>query len=401
MPRGAVELIRTVFSVIFALLLFSSSVRLTADFGILGITTLYVSLLLMILAILFRQKIELKVNELTLFLMFFFLLFGAIAALFNQDISLLFKVLVFIALYVSTGIVIPSIYKENTEKVIMRLILITHIPMLFIPILLEGINHIPYYGVFDNTNSLGGVLVTVLVGFAALLFKNLEEIALYKTKSLWKSVLLNFAVIFSLILVVTFTTSRTSFLTSLLILLCGVALLVITAIKNKKLGNLILRFLKIAPIMVLLYFILNLFYPLKESIVNNVVAKFERKSGDVLDGRGDIWSGALKESGFFGGGSDVFSNNIGVGSHNTFITVIGLYGWIPAIAIAIFFATGLYYSFKYFLNSQSKYKYFPILMLITFLAFSMVEDMFYKLSMITTLSLIGLTMNHKKVIITK
>ena len=77
---------------------------------------------------------------------------------------------------------------------------------------------------------------------------------------------------------------------------------------------------------------------------------------------------------------------------------LGQYGWLALIAVSVFFIIGLFHSFGYAL-SDNKYKYLPLLMLVTFLSLSLGEVMLYKLSMISSFILIGIVANNKKIVV--
>lgn len=372
---------------------------MTDGWDSIGIMIVYASLILIILSIVLYKQFEIKYNKSIFILMYLFVFFSFLAALFNGDAKLFVKAIMFFVLFLSTNIIIPSLLKGETVKILAKLILITHIPLLLIPIIIDrGINHVPYTGLFDNTNLLGSVIATVLAVFSAFFFRDVEDM-LFKVKVPKKSTLFYMFCIFSLLLLITYTTSRTSFITSLLVLLAGFTLIFIKAVKYKKIGNLIVKGLFAIPGLFIASFVLNLFFPLKESIIDNVVSKFDRKSNDILDGRGDIWKGALQEIGFFGGGNDVFSGQIALGSHNTFLSVLGMFGWVPLVILIIFFIIAAFNVIKHTLTSGSKYKYFPFLMLVNFLSMSMTEDMLYKISMLSALSLSGFCMNKTKLTI--
>lgn len=393
-------MVRALVKMIIALLFLTGSLRMVNGWDSVGITTLYFSLFLTLSTILLFKKVELKYNQVTFVLMYLFLLFSILSALVNQDVKVCVRAAMFFVMFLSVNVVIPSYLTVDSERAIVKVIVVTHIPLLFIPIILNrGIDSVPYYGIFDNTNSLGGVAVTVLAVFLALFFKDIEDIIFYRKNRAKKFVFLNILLIFCLILIITYTSSRTSFIAILTILLSGLSLNIINAIKYRKLGSFSARFIVFLPILVLLYFILDLFSPLKQSVHANIFSKFERKSSDLLDGRGEIWKDIIDRSGFFGGGSDIFNGHVAIGSHNTFVTVVGMFGWIPLILMILFFILAFYYSINHFLTSTSKYKYLPSVMLITFLTLSMAEDMFYKLSFIATLALLGTSMNKKKIVI--
>src|SRR5699024_2780151 len=69
-----------------------------------------------------------------------------------------------------------------------------------------------------------------------------------------------------------------------------------------------------------------------------VIDKFQRKieNGSLTAGRVEIWQPIIEGAGLFGKGSSYFSEISGLGAHNSFLHILSLYGWLAAIAYAIF-----------------------------------------------------------------
>lgn len=393
----AVNLFRSWLIGLIIILFLGSTLRLTETWASSGISIVYVSLILILLTIVFFKKKEIKYNGLAMILMYLFLVFGALSALVNGDARTLMRAGVFFFLFISANVLIPSYFKEKTNIIIAATIIVSHIPLLLIPLITTGgIDYLPYFGIFSNPNNLGVVTATVLAIFASLIFKDIDNMFFYKKSKRKRFMLINIIVIACLMLLISYSASRTSFVAALAIFFTGFLLVLIRLFQHKKLGNLLFKGFFISPIMVAAYFILSVYLPIQESIEDNILSKFERKSVDVLDGRGAIWEQTIDKAGFFGGGSDLFYGEIALGSHNTFVTVLGTYGWIPFIVIILFFALAAYHSIKHFLTSDSKYRYLAPMMLVAFLILSMTEDMHYKLSMIAILILSGVCMNQQK-----
>src|SRR5699024_8225678 len=148
-------------------------------------------------------------------------------------------------------------------------------------------------------------------------------------------------------------------------------------------------------------FLINKFLGLKESVVINIIGKFSNKNDNVLSNRDEIWSQAIDNTKFFGNGAHFFQEEIGLGSHNSFLSLLGTYGFIPTLCIISIFVIAFYNVVKYSLKSKSKYNYVGPLVIVTFLTLSMAEDMNWKLSIIVSLILAGHAMNKRKVTIIK
>ena len=384
---------------ITGVLFLAATMRLTNSGPSFWLSTVYATLFLLLLSVILFKKIDLKFNSFIIFLISLFFIFGLMSAPVNSDRDIFFRIIMLTILLIVSIIFIPSYFREDTEKILIRLILISQIPILIIPIIIDrGIDRTPYFGMFSNTNSLGGVAVTVLVVFTAFLLRDVEKMLL-KRKTSKKYIYLNLLFIASLLLLITYSTSRTSFVTALVVIFTGISLVLINVFRHRKIGNLIFKLIIIGPATALLFFILDKFIPLTESINNNIISKFERKASDLLDGRSVVWNETVENAGLFGGGSNFFYIETSIGAHNTFIAILGQYGWIPMIVFILIMLAGLYYSFIRFFKSESKYKYFAPLMLINFITLSMAEDMSYKLSFIVALSIIGVCINNARLVI--
>lgn len=111
--------------------------------------------------------------------------------------------------------------------------------------------------------------------------------------------IINLLFITFLLFLITYTSSRTSFVASLVTLFFGLSLVSINAIRHKRMGMVIAKSVFILPFASLFLFAVYLIFPLQEAIGANIISKFERKSLDILDGRGAIWKYTFDEAGFF------------------------------------------------------------------------------------------------------
>ncbi|HLR51714.1 MAG TPA: hypothetical protein VK072_02450 [Candidatus Avamphibacillus sp.] len=307
---------------------------------------------------------------------------------------------VFLVLYVASFNIVPILYKANTNKFISNAIMISHAPLILIPILVNGVNTAPYKGIFYNPNSFGSILATL---FAVLLAPFLYTIGgLLKGFNSFTNVKIKLIVqgliLFLISFLVILSGSRTSSLAVVGMVMIGLLFLIIDLIKEKKINALITKgtflFLAITSTIIVLIKLT----PFYDYLYINILYKFEVKasSGDVLDNRGAVWSESMQQAGLFGRGKDFFTEEIGVGAHNTFISIMGEYGWIPLIPFILFLIFSFTSSIKYFLKaSNNQYRYFPLLMVSCFLLLSLGEGMLFKLSMIAMFFAIGSTVNLK------
>ena len=112
----------------------------------------------------------------------------------------------------------------------------------------------------------------------------------------------------------------------------------------------------------------------------NVIDKFVAKDvgGDVFDGRGYIWEKTINDAGFWGNGSSYFLDEFALGAHNTFISILGRYGYVYFILIFIFWLFLGFKSFKFLLRSSiSFYTYMYFTVWYAFTILSLTEVMLY------------------------
>jgi len=376
-----------------------SSMSMTEKWSSSGMILVYLSIIAIVAISIVYRRMKTSYNLYLSILIYGFVLFNIISALAYSNISRLISSLLFIILFISNTIIIPSYFKNNTIKVFIYTFLFSQIPIILIPMIIDGIET-PYSGAFINTNSLGGVVITIFSVTTALLFEEVEKI-IYKKGNSMSKVIFYIAISLLLFTLTILTNSRTSFLTGLVVILVGLGILVSFSVKFKLFSNLISKAVILVPILGILYYLFNLILPMNAFVQENIITKFERKSSDLLDGRGYLWQTTIKETGLFGNADGYFIDNFSIGPHNTFIAILGMYGWISLAIFVIFLLISVYYTFKYALNVDNQYRYLPILMLTTFIMLSMGEGMLYKSSMLASFILIGISANNKTVIVSQ
>lgn len=388
---------RKIFFIITTLMFFTSSTALSSQWFGNG-TVVYISLVILLSLLAFFKRVEVKYNPILVLVISAFTLLCSGAAVINSDAALLYSTIGYIVLFLSTMIVIPSYFKDSSGKVVILTIIVSQIPIILLPIITNGIDSHPYRGIFDNPNSFGGVSATVFVVVLAVFLQRLEAFLYTKEKRPRLTVASLFVLLSLLFLLVIMSGSRTSFVTCIIAMIVSGLFLLLFTVKHRLIGNLIVKATFVFPLGGLVFWVTNKFIPIVAFADEVIIRKFANKSGDMLDGRSWVWEKTAGEAGLFGNGNDYFSLHVGLGAHNTFVSILGQYGWLAVSAFAIIILIGLYYCSIYAL-SDNNHKYLPLLMLITFFALSMGEVMLYKLSMIASFILIGVVANNKKVII--
>lgn len=380
----------------FILLFLMSSLYLTDQFNSIGNILISVLILMIFPIVIILKKDDLKIKTSVLWVMYFYLLACTISSLYNTDIKLLLNGVIIFALYLGSLVIVPS-FNTKGIKLIFKAMFYSHIPIIIVPLLLNGLNTMPYRGVFYNPNSFGSIVATLFVALFALFTFRLEEFISGK-KRIKQMLLLLIGLLFLFFLIV-LSGSRTSLLASVIVMLFGFLFLTIRLIKAKKLISFIVRgtfFAGITSIVTLLVFKFTPFY---DYLYMNILYKFERKSasGDVLDQRGIVWKQTIEEAGLFGHGTSYFNVSTIVGSHNTFIGILGEYGWIPLLLFLIFMLILFFSSFKYAISNVSDpYKYLPLMMILCFSMLSMGEGMMFKLSMLAMFFSSGLILKRRE-----
>src|SRR5699024_6476484 len=155
------------------------------------------------------------------------------------------------------------------------------------------------------------------------------------------------------------------------------------------------------PPVILIIAIVNRRFPIMYYIEESVLSKFNRQveKGRLLSGRENIWQQTVKEAKLFGNGSDYFVENIGQTAHNTFIHVLGVYGWISLIIFVLIIISFMINSYMYFTKEKNINRYFPALILIAFLGLSMAENLMHNITILLLFVYIGYAKSSNKVFI--
>lgn len=364
-----------------------SSLNLTIELRVKAIYIVYILLCILLIIPLFLKSKKIRVNIPILVIMFLFMLFCGMSSLINSDIRLLIISLVIFILYLVSCLVLPML-SFDVNSIIFSTFLTSHVLLILISLITSnGINEVPYKGIFYNTNSFGTIAATIFVILLSRFLIYIETLIRGDKSSKNKSLnfFINCILLILFFYLIIISGSRTSFLASVICLVIGFMYLLIYLFKFRKIEKLIIRGGILLFVSSIFLMLIIKFTTIDEAILNNIIFKFKLRaseSGGLLSARDRIWAKALEDATIFGNGKDYFTE-LGIGAHNTFISILGQYGWLVLLCFIIFLIMVFYYVTKYSLsNSEDKYKYLPLLIFIAFLAMSMGEDMIFKASMI-------------------
>ncbi|WP_175615807.1 hypothetical protein [Piscibacillus halophilus] len=386
---------KTIFFILTLVFLFSS-LNLTDEWNIKGVFLVYILLISLFIVPIFIKG-KLKINLPTVITIYLFILFCVISSYVNVDPKSIFGATMIFILFIVSCIIVPSL-NLNLNKIIVYAILISHFPLIIFPLIINGFDTNPYSGIFYNPNSMGTVAGTIFAVLFAGFLSDLEYfIRGYKIDNKKINIFIHGSLLLFSFYLITVSSSRTSFLAAILCVLVGITYLSVYLIKTKKFLSFIVKGGIFSGISALLLMLILKFTRLNEAIYNNIFYKFELRGSQsgVLSSRDDIWGKTIQEAGAFGNGNNYFTE-MGIGAHNTFISILGEYGWFSLIIFITFLIIGLYYSAKYSLcDVNDRYKYVPLMMFIIFITRSMGEVMIFKISMIAMFFSLGAVMKRK------
>lgn len=380
-----------VFYTLVVLAFLFTSLNLTESLNVTGTLLVYSTLMFMMVIPLFLKVDSFHTNPLILFVIYFFLLSCLISSLINQDINSVFASFALTMLMVVSFIIAPML-NTNINQMIFRAILVSQLPILIVPILINGIDTTPYKGIFYNPNSLGTISATVFAILLAYFIGNFEKsLAGIKGNHSRSKNFIQLALILYIFYLVSLSGSRTSFLSVLCCIVIAILCCMVFIIRKKGLKSFILRAIGFVLFIVTPAFLLIKDTSWFQIYFANIIDKFTTRSseGDVLSSRGMVWNRAINEAGMFGNGNEYFVN-LKIGAHNSFISILGQYGWIPMLIFVTLFLICFYYIAKFTLrNTNDKYKYIPLFLFVSFVSMSMAEEMIFKLSMVAMFLSLG------------
>src|SRR5699024_12475123 len=120
---------------------------------------------------------------------------------------------------------------------------------------------------------------------------------------------------------------------------------------------------------------------------------FQRKieNGSLTAGRVEIWQPIIEGAGLFGKGSSYFSEISGLGAHNSFLHILSLYGWLAAIAYAIFWLVMLIKRLIYYITHKPTHLHGSLLLVLmsNYISGSMMENMSVHVSAFLAMTMVA------------
>lgn len=232
-----------------------------------------------------------------------------------------------------------------------------------------GLSFSSYKGITYNSNAFGGISAGVFC-FCFSCFISGTTRQLVKKISL---VICGISLINTII-----SSSRTSFVTCAGVAIIGIFL-------SRKDITMYLRRNKHMIFLIGIMFGLLLIiaikkYDIGEIFYDAIIAKFIRKKDNPFDGRAEVWMRVWKEKSLWGYGRNYF-DDIGLGAHNTFISILGQYGIFAVIVYIGFILSSLRECIR-FSKSDCEYRLVPVLSTTAFVMMSMAEGMLMKINML-------------------
>lgn len=380
------------------IILLSGTLYLTDKWGFLQ-PILLVGGMLGISLVFTLTHMKLKLNIKNFILYTVFICCCLFSALVNEDKDLFVGAVLLYLMYLTLGVIYPAIditndFKYKSNQMIVYTYLITHLPIITLPILIGGVNRIPYKGIFYNPNSYGAISATI---YAIILsrFSHLLDSLIIENKLKIVKILLNTSLLLITFTLTIISRSRTSFFAVLFITMFYLVKSLFYFISNCKINIAILiRTISILVIILSICSFIILKTGIFELLEYTIISKMIGKSDDLSSGRMAIWYRTVSESSLFGNGRDYF-NIRGDSAYSTYISLLGQYGIIPTLVFCFFLLDLLYNSFIYIKrNKKDEYRYYPIYSIMMFLLLSVGEGMFFMDSMLLTYMAIGCVMNY-------
>lgn len=382
---------------LLALLFLSGTLYFTQDWNFLQPYLLISSILgLLGLFLTTGSGLIIEVNQFRVW--FLFLISCLFSALFNSDSQLFMGALVLGFVYFGLILVFPALARLSGgmgNKLIIFSFLSIHLPLLLIPLLLEGKLTVPYQGIFYNPNSFGS---TAAIVFTVLWskFSALVDTSILGRGKIERGKLFCLVFLISIVLVlILFSNCRAGFVAALLIPFVQGVVLFFEAflggmIRLRVIRRIILFILLLSLICTGIY----LLTPVGSLLQDTIIDKFNSKSADLLDGRFYVWLESLNEAKFWGNGRDYFST-FNTAAHNTFISLLGQYGLLPVVFFIFFLLLSFYYSLIYSLKAvEDEERYLPLYLLSNFLVLSLVEGMMFSAGMLLVFCALGVVFSE-------
>lgn len=308
---------------------------------------------------------------------FIFVIFLFLSAFYNHDTKNFFGSICMLMIYIIICCMLSKIKILDPMKIYYSIIYV-HIILFIYSIIKYGLSMTKYQGIFGNPNSLGGVAVALFTINLGILASKISDYLLGKDIKL-KNIFIDVFCLFFWIFFVIISSSRTSFITVIVLLLFTSVYLFkkIFYLRYKIRVITLKRIFILIFIFTFIIIILYNFTSIKDVIQLSIFNKFEMKSANITDGRSERWIMVLNEINALGHGSKHYK----LAPHNTFISLLGQYGIFAVFFYILFLINSLKISLR-FIKINNCYNFLPFLSITSFICLSMGESMMLKTNML-------------------
>lgn len=339
---------------------------------------LLISNLLLITISVLALKRFIKLNKTFLVLYLILMTTIILASMINRDINLLVAGIYLLIFLTTFGLALPNIIHERYIITVTNIVIVIIILVVSSHMLIHGFTMSGYSAWYSNSNSLAIIATTLYTcSYSRFIYYIMNLID--KKLNLHKIITFMFCTIFGLYISL-ISSSRASLMTIIFITFIGVLLIIIKLTKEGKIKSLLIRFPIYMFFIALIIFSLSFVFDFFTLFEENIIGKFVKKSNadrTLFDGREHIWLTTLSEAGLFGKGDSYFEERFIIGALNTFIGILGRFGYLTAITfilIVLYVLKRAYNKFSHRLNSESVVSIF---LMLNFIFLSITEVQFY------------------------
>lgn len=341
------------------LMLFSTlSSNGLAQFSILRNIFLILNLFVFLfLEVILKKKIKVKISFIEI--LWFILAILIMISIGVNGSDIFFGLIILVLVPILYFVIIPDIFQSNLLKIISYSMAFSNGFIIIYSLMKYSVKY-PYMGMLKNENSMGTVILAEIISIVILFISEKENRGRNKLGILYTIVL------FLLFLLLIITGSRTSLITTIIVLL---TLLVNSKIRTK------ISFKKIIISMLIVSCMCYIFFSNIE-IIDPIMNKNNSPDSFVI--RLNIWTNTIKESSLFGFGEDYFYNNFFHQSHSSYIDVLGKFGIFAFLIYLLICVFSFLNCFKYRKRYRDidEFSYAPIIINLAYLVCSLTETLF-------------------------
>ncbi|MFS0637362.1 O-antigen ligase family protein [Mesobacillus foraminis] len=309
----------------------------------------------------------------------------------NPSLGLFISAFGLTAAVITLLLVSASTIFNNSQfyKYIIMGTMLSHVPIIIYSFIVQPFSIQPFKGIFYSSNGFGNMAATF---FSAILSAFFIEYNKRKNRLLY----LNLLII--LIFLVIISGSRTSLFAIIGSTFTCITLLTLKEIKNKKnIYRKVRGFINKGFALLVLFLVMFSIPYFRNTFNERIIKKFTMKSDNQLDGRGEVWRATIENTTLFGNGRDHFEElGLGHGAHNTFISLLGQFGFVPTLLFILLIIYILIIASKRFLKNSDSYSILIISTGTCFVLLSLGEGMLMKYTMLLFFVSVGVISENGK-----